>query len=401
MRIAQVTPYFLPHNGGMEQYVYNLSKSLINDGHTVEVITANVPKGMAFEVMDGIPVRRLSCIGEPLRNPLVPSIFSLLDELQQFDVIHVHNLYSFITLSVSLLKMFCKNPLVLTHHGQLMFGEPLKDVCVRIYEKSIKGIILNSVDKAVVLSQSDARHIPLHGEQSALDRVHHPDPSVIPIPNGYDSTKFHPMDTRKCRDLLQLPQDRKVILNVGRLYGAVKGHEYLIRAMSQIVKEREDILCVIVGPGRLYSTLEGQIRSLGLEDYVMLAGGRPHDEIPLWVNACDIFALPSLSEGNPTVMFEAFGCGKPFVGTRVGGVPEVVVSDDYGLLVEPADSNDLAEKVLVALDREWNREMILAYAERFTWETVTKEITGVYAQALERSYERDHRNLCPGSGERG
>jgi glycosyltransferase involved in cell wall biosynthesis len=113
-----------------------------------------------------------------------------------------------------------------------------------------------------------------------------------------------------------------------------------------------------------------------------LAGGKPHDEIPLWMNACDLFVLPSLNEGNPTVLPEALGCGKPFVGTKVGGVPEVIASDDYGLLVEPADPEGLAEKILVALDREWDREMILAYAERYTWENIAKEIMGVYEQVL-------------------
>lgn len=382
MRIAQVTPYFLPHNGGMEMYVYNLSKSLINDGHTVEVITSNVPQGRTREVMDGIPVRRLTCIGEPLRNPLVPSIFLLWNELKKFDVIHLHNVYSFTALSLPILKRFCKIPLVLTHHGQLMFGEPMKDICVRLYEKSAKQVILNSVDKTVALSESDARCISSHGDALAHHRTPIPHRDVVSIPNGYDGKKFHPMDTRRCREALGLPFDKKVILNVGRLYGAVKGHEHLIEAMSSIVKKREDVLCVIVGPGRLYATLQQQIRSLGLEDCVTLAGGKPHDEIPLWLNACDLFVLPSLSEGNPTVMFEAFGCGKPFVGTRVGGVPEVITSDEYGLLVDPADSEDLAEKILVALDREWDPEAIRACSERYTWENITKEILGVYAQVL-------------------
>jgi len=70
------------------------------------------------------------------------------------------------------------------------------------------------------------------------------------------------------------------------------------------------------------------------------------------------------------------------VGTRIGGVPEVISSDEYGLLVEPGDPNDLAEKILVALDREWDREKILAYAERFTWENIAKEIVGVYERVL-------------------
>jgi len=71
------------------------------------------------------------------------------------------------------------------------------------------------------------------------------------------------------------------------------------------------------------------------------------------------------------------------VGTRVGGVPEVISSDDYGLLVEPADPGDLAEKILVALDREWDREKILAYAERYTWENIAKEIVAIYQDTLE------------------
>ena len=130
--------------------------------------------------------------------------------------------------------------------------------------------------------------------------------------------------------------------------------------------------------GKDKRALEKQIKSLGLEDYVMLAGGKPHDEIPLWINACDVFVLPSLNEGNPTVMFEALGCGKPFVGTKVGGVPEIISSDDYGLVVEPADIGDLVDKIMMALDRQWDQTKILAYAERFTWENISKEILQIY-----------------------
>jgi len=75
-------------------------------------------------------------------------------------------------------------------------------------------------------------------------------------------------------------------------------------------------------------------------------------------------------------------CGKPVVATRNGGSEEVITSDDYGLLVEPADPGDLAEKILVALDREWDREAILRYAERYTWENIAKEIVDVYEQVL-------------------
>ena len=97
--------------------------------------------------------------------------------------------------------------------------------------------------------------------------------------------------------------------------------------------------------------------------------------------AISLFSL-SLNEGNPTVMFEALGCGKPFIGTRVGGVPEVIVSDVYGLLVNPADPADLAGKILTALDRTWDQEAIVQYADRFTWNEISKEILKVYRSVL-------------------
>ncbi|MGB3949988.1 MAG: glycosyltransferase family 4 protein, partial [Candidatus Methanoculleus thermohydrogenotrophicum] len=61
---------------------------------------------------------------------------------------------------------------------------------------------------------------------------------------------------------------------------------------------------------------------------------------------------------------------------------EVITSDDYGLLVEPGDPDDLAEKILVGLDREWDQEKILAHAERFTWENIAGDIMGVYTRVL-------------------
>jgi glycosyltransferase involved in cell wall biosynthesis len=115
-----------------------------------------------------------------------------------------------------------------------------------------------------------------------------------------------------------------------------------------------------------------------LQDYVKLIGFVPDEDLPILVNACDLFVLPSLSEGNPTVMFECLGCGKPFIGTKVGGEPEIITSEDYGFLVEPANSKELAEKILIALDKNWNTECILDYAKQFTWNKISEQIVEVY-----------------------
>ena len=282
-------------------------------------------------------------------------------------IVHAHHTWT-AGYAGARLKEEYGTPFVVTGHGYDVYSLPFKD---DEWRKKIE-YVLNTADHVITVSQSNLACI------KKLD-VSTP---VTVIPNGFRSDLFSHCDTSECRKMLNLPQDKKIILTVGNLE-PVKGQRHLVEALQRIVRERKDILCVIVGAGKLRPALERQIRSLGLEDYIMLAGGKPHDEIPLWMNACDLFVLPSVRESFGVVQIEAMACGKPVVATRNGGSEEVITSDDYGLLVEPADPEDLAEKILVALDREWDQEKILTYAERFTWENIVEEIRGVYTQILD------------------
>jgi len=214
-----------------------------------------------------------------------------------------------------------------------------------------------------------------------LNGLHYAKNKIIVIKNGFDSKKFFPIEKTIARKMLGIPKDVKVILTVGNLVKE-KGHKYLIHAMKKVVNEKQNLLCFIIGRGPLKEELEKIIKNLGLENNIKLLGFVPDDKINLWMNAADIFVLPSLSEGNPTVMFEALACGKPFVGTRVGGVPEIITSEDYGLLCELANPDDLAEKILIALEKEWDREKIRKYAEQFTWDNIAKKVVEVYEEVL-------------------
>lgn len=108
------------------------------------------------------------------------------------------------------------------------------------------------------------------------------------------------------------------------------------------------------------------------------------------MNACDVFVLPSLNEGNPTVMFECLGCGKPFVGTKVGGIPEVITSNDYGLLVKPGNSQDLAKKIGFALNKIWDEDHIRNYAEQYCWENIAKQIQQVYRFVYQKNLSHNY-----------
>ncbi|NJE03843.1 glycosyltransferase family 4 protein [Thermococcus sp. MV11] len=202
--------------------------------------------------------------------------------------------------------------------------------------------------------------------------------NVFYVPNGFDSSLFREVDKIIARKQLGIPIGKKIILNVANLV-PIKGHEYLISAMERVVKARDDILLIIIGNGPLRHKLEKQIKILNLEHHVKLVGAKPHQEIPLWMNAADTFVLSSLKESFGVVVIEALAVGTPVVATVNGGSEQIITSKDYGLLAEPANAEDLAEKILIALEKEWDREKIRQYAKQFTWDNVAKKILEIYS----------------------
>lgn len=291
-------------------------------------------------------------------------IYLIQHEGLKFDIIHAHFTWPSGALAVECKKKY-KVPVVITEHTSVSFNRAINQ---RDYY-SIKT--WDSADAIIRVRKNDILLFSKIGIN--LEKIHY-------IPNGFDSHMFYPMDVDLCKKKLGIPTNKKIVLYVGNLYDKVKGHKYLIDAISQIVTNRKDILCVIVGAGYLWNTLECQIRSLCLEDYVMLVGGKPYCEIPIWMNACDLFVLPSLQESFGIVQIEAMACGKPVVATRNGGSEEIIISDTCGFLVEPANPMDLADKIRDAIDMEWDREAIHHYTEQFTWEKIVKEIADVYVQ---------------------
>jgi glycosyltransferase involved in cell wall biosynthesis len=180
---------------------------------------------------------------------------------------------------------------------------------------------------------------------------------------------------------LDLPADKKIVLAVGNLQ-EVKGHKYLVEAMEYVVKKRKDVICLIVGNGRLEVMLKKQIKSAGLFDYVKLVVAKPHREIPLWMNACDLFVLSSLRESFGVVQIEAMGCGKPVVATYNGGSEEIITSKDYGLLCDPAKPEELAQNILSALYRVWDSDLIKKYSAQFSWNNISDQIQKVFSSSI-------------------
>jgi glycosyltransferase involved in cell wall biosynthesis len=139
---------------------------------------------------------------------------------------------------------------------------------------------------------------------------------------------------------------------------------------------------ILVGDGELRGELEAQARRLGLAPHVRFAGWR--DNVAEVLALADVFVLPSESEGFGRVLVEAMAMGRPVVATNVGGIPDIVLDGETGLLVEPADPAALASAVGALLD-EPARAARLGAAGRARAESTFS--LGAHVDAVERVYD--------------
>ncbi len=297
----------------------------------------------------------------------VESVNKVLDKSNfKMDLIHTHFVWSSGYVGSYLKKKYNK-PLVITAHGYDIYDLPFRD---SDWRNKIEAV-LNSADHIITVSEKN---------HECIKKLNVSTPVTV-LPNGYRNTLFKYRDKTECRKMLELPLDKRVIVTVGNLT-QVKGHIYLIEALLKLSKIRKDFICYIIGEGELKQDLISMVKKLDLDSFVKILGGKKHEEIPFWLSSGDVFVLSSLNEGNPTVMFESLAVGLPFVGTRVGGIPEIIKSRDYGLIAEPKDSEDLFNKLQQALEQDFDVYKILEYSENFTWDAISQKVLKIYQNLL-------------------
>ncbi len=281
-----------------------------------------------------------------------------------FDIIHSHFILPAGYVGMKLKERY-HVPFIITAHGGDVYKAPFKNDKWFQLSKSI----LEHADKIITTS---IRNFNIITREIGISEQ-----KVYIIGNGFDNTKFYQMNQRQIREKLSLPQDKKILLSVGNLV-EIKGHKYLVEAVNKVLAKRKDILCIIIGRGIGINSLQNQIDSLGLNDFIKVINGVDHDEVPYWMNACDLFVLPSLDEGFPTVIPEALACGKPVIASRVGGIPEIISNNDVGLLVEKKNPDELANAIVLGLSRSWSSSNIAVHVQDHSWDNIAQKIMDVY-----------------------
>jgi glycosyltransferase involved in cell wall biosynthesis len=379
MNILQLAPYFPPYAGGQEKYVHLLSRELVRNGHQVTVLTANYPPAAGHEWIDGIAVHRKDCYARPLRNPISPGLFFPGIDLDAFDLIHAHNEHSSAAMAAVWLKSRAHKPLVLTCHGQLVFGQRFADGVRRLYWNTVGRSILTRAERITVATDSERRRLVSEAKLDA-GRV-----KVVPV--GIDFAAWEAL-SGKAEAIPFLDEatlkGRRVLLVATQLIRR-KGIQFLLQALPAVLKVHPDVLCVIAGTGDYAAELRSMVAQNDLGAAVRFTGLLTSGQLASLYQQAHLFILPSLGEGQPTCVMEAWAYACPVVATRIEGVTDYF--DGIAYLAEPADPASLAGEILRALNdpaaaQQLGRKGRALVREQFAWEKVAARMLRVYESCL-------------------
>jgi glycosyltransferase involved in cell wall biosynthesis len=210
--------------------------------------------------------------------------------------------------------------------------------------------------------------------------------AIVVVHDGVDVDWIAQLQPANVHAAFYLPIHAPIVGNVGAL-AAHKGHHDLIEAATLVLRHVPDARFVIVGDGELRAALEKQIKDKHLERHVFLAGFRA-DVLEL-VKGFDIFAASPVHEGMCLTLVDAMAAGKPAVCTRAGGIPEVMVDGETGFIVEPHDTEAMADRIVRLLQDEDLRRTMGAAAQARARERFTVERMAAELEALYRTFVRE------------
>jgi glycosyltransferase involved in cell wall biosynthesis len=221
---------------------------------------------------------------------------------------------------------------ILTLHNYIVKHAPLR--------RFIESRVLRRLDRIVAVSN--------HTKRELVEKKDVLPEQVVVVPNGVEVAAYaNMMERREARGALGLSNKALVVGLVGRLHD-LKGIDLMIEAVPLIKAQVPRLQVVLIGVGPEEDALKQLARYRAASDVVRFAGYRR--DARRFMSALDLIALPSRDEANPLALLEAMACGKPVVGARVGGVPEVVVDGVTGLLAPPENVPALAEAVVRLLN---------------------------------------------------
>ena len=362
--------FYDPFMSGAELFVKEVVERLA-DKYKFTIISARLDNKLPkFEEREHFDYYRVG-LGSSFDKWLYPVLAARLAKKLKPDIVHgVMESYAGIA-ACRFKKKNQNTPTILTlQSGDL--DDPSKHIPKWLWKK-----IHVTPDRITAISTALGRR---------AEKLGVPKEKIAIIPNGVD------LELAKNSRSEHVPGR---IVTVARLSWE-KGLDYLIRAMPAVIKECPEAHLVMVGEGDRRGEIEGLIQELGIEGRVTLLGRLPHEKTLEEIGKSEVFICPSLAEGLGIVFIEAQACGVAVIGTRVGGIPDVIDDEASGLLVEPKNSEDIEKALIRLLENLELRERLVRVAleriDRFDWNRVVREVADEYDKLLGDANIRIHAN---------
>ena len=371
-RLLVLTELFLPTKGGTAVWAAEVYKRL--GGKDIHIVTADVPGADEVDAVHPNTIHRLHLRRVPWLRPESLAMYlrfffvSLgLALTHRFDAIHAFRALPE-GLVAWLVARLTFRPVVIYAHGEELttWGRGGKYRAMRFALRHADRVIANSE----------------HTRDILLGMGIDPDRITLIYP-GVDVSVFRPgLDTTGLRESLGIGADEKLVFSVGRL-SRRKGFDQMIRAVAQLRDEGVPLRYVIAGIGEDADYLDGLIAEHNVQGIVHRIGAVSDADLPRWMNACDVFAMPNReingdNEGFGMVFIEAAACGKPSIAGRAGGTGSAVIDGETGLRVDGAAVDAVARALGKLLS---DAEAAMAMGQRgwartqrdFAWERVAEK----------------------------
>ena len=359
-KIVILAAFYEPFMSGAEQMVRQIAKRL-SEKYEIIIVTGRYRRDLAREdPRGGFRLLRVGFGFMRLDKFFYPALAARLTRRLKPDIAHAV-MESYAGLALGLVKFFYSGAarILTLQSGDLDDGRKQAVFYIRFFWKFIH----RAPDHITAISTALAARAGRLG----VNRD-----KITVIPNGVDFSE------------LPMPQPEKTagrVICVGRLSWE-KGHVYLLKAWPEVRREFPDARLILVGEGPERGKIEDIIKQNGLGDSVALSGNLGHDRVLEEISRSEVFVCPSLAEGLGIVFIEAQACGVPVIGTRVGGIPDVIRDGENGLLVEPEDPAAIAAAVIKLLkDKELAgrlRARALETVKKYDWRNIIAQIDVLY-----------------------
>jgi phosphatidylinositol alpha-1,6-mannosyltransferase len=372
-RLLVLTELFLPTKGGTAVWASEVYKRL--GGKEIHIVTADVPGAAAVDADHPNTIHRLNLKRVPWLRPeslamYVRFFFKSLGLAlsHRFDAVHAFRALPEGLVAWAVARLTWR-PVVVYAHGEELttWGRGGKYKAMRF--------ALRHADRVVANSEHTRETLLEMGVDAARITIIYP---------GVDVSVFRPgLDVSGLRDELGIGADEKLVFSVGRL-SRRKGFDLMVRAVAQVRTEGVPVRYVIAGIGEDADYLDGLIREHNLQEVAHRIGAVSEADLPRWMNACDLFAMPNReingdNEGFGMVFIEAAACGKPSLAGMAGGTGAAVLHERTGLRVDGTSVSAIAaslQRLLTdqVLLQQLGKQAFERVEQQFAWQR-TAQVT--------------------------